>query len=523
MPYDGRDGRDDHGDQWGGPWDERSQQSQQQRRQAALRNLARQPGPPPQPGRAAPEQDETLRLPRVAAPSNPPSRSPRQRPPRDVAAVARSLRPPKPRQRRGALPIALAALVVVIVAAGAGVWALRGRQPATMGAAPPPMPPVRSIDLGAYNFSCPVDPSWSPDGTQIALWATLGDCGNQETGGLDLAIFDARTGKLTNSITLYSLLSRQGLPTKLIPSAFAWSPDGASLSFSVGYTYYQAPAPDAPHGLVTVTLAHDTVRYTPDTAPLPANMDSPAIRIWDIRSGKLVHTDNNLAPATAYAWGADGSLTPASADAMGKGVVSIWQAGRIVPIYAAASNEDVQGPADEYVPQDWLFDSDTPRWSPDGRYLALPVELMVRVPGGPHAFPVAGSPCPVCDSTPVAPPDKSFSAALTAAEKGWRVPPPQPVEYYSMEVAWRADGKELATMLPNEDFNLSQPVAKITIFNTQSGAVVAKLSINRTVVNMNDSGYYGNSDLPAIVWSPRGSSLAALNFGDATLTLWRAE
>jgi hypothetical protein len=35
--------------------------------------------------------------------------------------------------------------------------------------------------------------------------------------------------------------------------------------------------------------------------------------------------------------------------------------------------------------------------------------------------------------------------------------------------------------------------------------------------------FSGNGDLPPITWSPRGSSLAALNYADATLTLWRAE
>lgn len=511
MPYDGRD---DQGGQWGGPW---GGQSQQQRRQAALRNLARQPGPPPQPGHPASEQDETLRLPRVAAPPNRPPHPARQRPAQDIAAVARSLRPP-PRPRRGALPIALAALVIVIVAAGAGVWALRGRQPtAKVAPPPPPMPPVRSINLGAYNFSCPVDPSWSPDGTQIALWATLGDCGNQETGGPELAIFDARTGKLTNSITLYSLLSKQSLPTRLIPSAFAWSPDGASLTFSVGYTYYQAPAADAPHGLVTITLAHDTARYTPDTTPLPPNMDNTATRIWDIQSGKLVHTLDNLASATVYAWGADGSLAPAPAGAAGNGVVSVWQAGRIGPIDAIASNENVQGPPDEYVPQDWLFGSNAPRWSPDARYLALPVNLVVRLPGGAHAFPT--SDCGhVCDSTPVAPPDKAFSAALSAAYKGWSPTPQQPPQWNGQEIAWRADGQELATMLPGEDFNTGKPTATVTIFNTQTGAVVTRLSITRIAAN-----FTGNGDLPQIAWSPRGASLAALNYADATLILWGAE
>jgi hypothetical protein len=94
----------------------------------------------------------------------------------------------------------------------------------------------------------------------------------------------------------------------------------------------------------------------------------------------------------------------------------------------------------------------------------------------------------------------------------------QPPEFNGLDIAWRADGKELATMLPNEDFNLAEPVVKVTVFNTQTGAIVAKLPINRTMVN-----FSGNGDLPPITWSPRGSSLAALNYADATLTLWRAE
>lgn len=379
------------------------------------------------------------------------------------------------------------------------------------------MPPINTLDLEAYNLSCPKDMAWSPNGTQIALWATLGDCGNDQTGGPELAIFDTRTGKLTDGATLYSLLAKQGLPQQLIPSPAAWSPDGASLSFSVGYTYYQPPASDAPHGLVTITVAHNAVRYTADPTPLPA-IEDDAMRIWDITSGKLVHTIADLTPATRYAWGADGSLAPSPS-----GAVSIWQAGRIDPIVAIAGNEDVQGPPDEYVPQDWLYVSSMPQWSPDHRYLALPVSLAVRLPGGPHAFPVYGC-SSLCDSTPVAPPDKAFSAALAAAQNGWLVSSGQPAQpamqqFYSLDIAWRADGQELATMLPNEDYNLGEPVAKVTIFNTRTGAVVTKLPITRAVVNMG-----GSTDaMPEIVWSPRGASLAALDYADATLTLWRAE
>jgi hypothetical protein len=504
MADEGRTGQSGH---WSG-----DEQAKRQRRLAALRDLTQQPGQAARqvsrtsPASAPPEQDDTLK---------------RQR----VGTVARSLRS-QPLQQSAAWRLAMAALVIVILAAGA--WALHNRQPAGKATPPPPqMPPVNSIDLGAYNLSCPMDLQWSPDGTQIALWATLGDCGNQQTGGPELAIFDTRTGKLANSVTLYSLLPKQGLPGTLIPSPFAWSPDGASLSFTVGYTYYQAPA-DAPHGLITITLAHDTARYIADPAPLPATMDG-ATRIWDMASGTLAHTIAPDAahpwgvgmPSTgAYAWGADGSLAPANTDATGKGVVWVWQTGTIVPVYAIASNEDIQGLPDEYVPQDWVYSSNIPQWSPDHRYLALPVSLAARLPAGPHAYLVDG--CPqLCNATPVAPLDMAFSAALTAAIKGWTPPhavPGEPPQWYEMDIAWRADRHELATMLPNEDFNLTQPIAKVSIFNTQTGALVTKLPIPRAVVN-GGSGV----GLPPIAWSPRGDSLAALDYADATLTLWRAE
>lgn len=514
MADDGRGGQTDH---QSGQWS-RGEQAERQRRLAALRDLTRQP----RQASASAEQDDTLKRPRVAALSRP------QRPPQRVATVARSLRSQSLHQS-AAGRLAMAALVIVIL--GAGAWALHNRHLAGKATPlPPQMPPVNSIDLGVYNLSCPMDLQWSPDGTQIALWATLGDCGNQQTGGPELAIFDTRTGKLANSVMLYSLLPKQGLPGTLIPSPFAWSPDGASLSFTVGYTYYQPPAPDAPHGLITITLAHDTARYIADPAPLPATMDG-ATRIWDMASGTLAHTITpdaahpwgvgvSLPSTGAYIWGADGSLAPADTDATGKGVVSVWQTGTIVPVYAIASNEDIQGPPDEYVPQDWVYSSNIPQWSPDHRYLALPVSLAARLPAGPHAYPVAGC-AQLCNATPVAPMDMAFSAALTAAIKGWVAPGAaqgQPPQWYEMDIAWRADRHELATMLPNEDFNLAQPIAKVSIFNTQTGTLITKLSIPRAVVNVYNPGV-----LPQIAWSPRGASLAAIDEADATLTLLRAE
>jgi hypothetical protein len=212
---------------------------------------------------------------------------------------------------------------------------------------------------------------------------------------------------------------------------------------------------------------------------------------------------------------------PGAAGAAAKGAVSVWRSGSITPIFAQAWNEFTSPPPDQTVPQSFTYTSTAPVWSPDGRYLALPLSAGVRLPGGANAFPTvacADNLAMVCQSAPVAAPNKGFSAALAAAEAGWSPAPQMPPQWNSQEIAWRADGQELATMLPGQDFNTGKYTATVTIFNASTGVVVKTLAINRTAVD-----YYGYSETPQIAWSPRGSSFAALNYADATLILWRAE
>jgi WD40 repeat protein len=379
------------------------------------------------------------------------------------------------------------------------------------------MPAVRTINLAVNNLSCPLHLAWSPDGAQIAILATLGDCTNQYTGGPELAIFDARTGKLTHGYALDSVFTKQGISTKLASLLFAWAPDGSALIVAAGYDPYQAPPPGTPHGLISITVATGAVRFVADTTPQTTD---GATLIWDTRTGKLIHTIAELAPATAYTWGADGSLAPSVAGAAGKGAVSIWRSGSISPIYAVAGNENTPPPANQLVPQLIVFISREPGWSPDGRYLALPLNMGVRLPGGANAYPNVGCEAgfaSVCQSAPTAAPDKGFSAALAAFEASWSPSPQQLPLWNNQAVVWRADGQELVTLLPGQDFNTGKSTATLTIFNTHTGAVVRTLTINRVAVD------FGYDAAPQVAWSPRGAALAALNYGDATLTLWRAE
>lgn len=494
-----------------------SMQDDQRRRQAALRSLADQTGQRSQTSGASGASAQADTQPRLRRAANQPGkRAPQVR--RSTVLAQR------PRRRRNPLPVFVIVVCVVALAAGAGVWALKSGQLRLSGGAAsrPTMPAVRSIDLSAYNLSCPMQPVWSPDGTQIAVSATLGDCSNQYTGGKALAIFDAYTGKLTDSYTLNTILTKQGLPTGPDLSPAIWTPDGSALVFAYGYNAYQIPPPGSKRGLLSVTLATGATRFVADPSPTtPSPGSQGETLIWDFTAGTLAHAVTELTPATAYTWGADGSLIPGPAGAAGKSVVSVWRSGIISPIFAQDWKNNTPPPADQIAPQIYVYTSIAPSWSPGGHYLALPLAMGVRLLGGPDAYPTVGCGAGfalVCQSAPVPAPDKGFSAALTAFEAGWSPSPQQQPLWNNQDIAWRVDGQELATMLPGQDFNTNKPTATVTIFNTHTGAVVKTLTISRVVVNLSSS-----SEMPQITWSPRGASLAALNYADATLALWRAE
>ncbi len=46
-----------------------------------------------------------------------------------------------------------------------------------------------------------------------------------------------------------------------------------------------------------------------------------------------------------------------------------------------------------------------------------------------------------------------------------------------MSVVWRADGQEIATMLPGQDFNSAQSSVKVTIFDAHTGKQVRTLTV----------------------------------------------
>jgi len=477
------------------PTEDRSGQDDHERRLAALRSLAEQASQAAEPAARARPGD-------APAPSAP-------------LRVALASRPHRGRHR---LLIALAA--ALIVALIAGVWAVKGGLLSGKPSAATTLPDTGTIDLTKFGLHCPSQPTWSPDGKRIAIFVTEGDCSGGQSVPWAIAVVDARTGALVRHISLYRLLAAQGFASSF-SSLFAWTPDSASLVFSVNFSPFQALPPGAKHGLVIVSVTSGAAKVFLDAAPVP-HLTMANTLIWDTQTGKLAHVIAELPYAASYTWGVDGALAPSPSGKGGKGAVGFWQAGTITPVIPQIpAGTPIPSNSPLLKPPAFYYTSTTPQWSPDDRYVALPLTLGARLPGGasPHAL-ETGASCPdlltlACQSpTAVSSPDAGFNAVLSAAEAGWTQPQAQSTVWNSEDVAWRADGQEVATMLPGQGFDASQSTVRVTIFSARTGAKARTLTAKRVVVNFSGGG-------PAVVWSPIGSSLALVNVGDGTLTIWR--
>lgn len=450
---------------------------------------------------------------------------------RDIAAQANQAEAPAtsvpratvlhkaPRRRSLPRPIVIALIVAVIAVAAGGAWLARRGQAARAPVAA--LSDTGTVNLAKMGLHCPFDPTWSPDGTQIALMVTESDCTNGASS-YALAVINARTGKLTTNPPLGRMLSAQGASSPQYIGMFAWTPDSKALVFDINYSPNIIPNAPISHGFAILTVASGALKYYPDPAPLP-RLTSANTLIWDTHTGKLAHIIGEVPYASAYTWTADGRPEPSAAGATG--AASFWQPGYIVPAMNTNIPQETPIPSNSPLlkPEAFYYISTTPQWSPDGRYVALPLTLGARLPGGtqPH-HKQTGQDCPylltqACQAAPIASPSAGFAAVMAAAEAGWTQPQTGAATIWNAEsVAWRADGQEIATMLPGQDFNGSQSSAKVTIFDTQTGKQIKALSVK--IINSGS----GSGSTPNFAWSPRGSGLALVDFGDDTLTIWRS-
>jgi Tol biopolymer transport system component len=81
-------------------------------------------------------------------------------------------------------------------------------------------------------------------------------------------------------------------------------------------------------------------------------------------------------------------------------------------------------------------------------------------------------------------------------------------------VAWRPDGKLLATILPGDTFNQDTQKVRISLLRTDTGEVAKTF----TVTSSSSATAQGAEAI--LAWSPTGKQLAFMDTFSGTVTLW---
>ena len=163
-----------------------------------------------------------------------------------------------------------------------------------------------------------ISPVWSPDGTRIVYSATGTD------GNVDLYVADLEFGDPSGTPPVTTAHSRRLTTDPAVDEFPAWTPDGATILYDNG-----------------------------GATPLDDSGFSPTQEIWSVSAsgGTPVRLTKN-------------EFADTQADIAPSGTVAFWRQGVIFAMDSDGSN---QHPLKK-VPLDVGFN---PRWSPDGRRLAL--------------------------------------------------------------------------------------------------------------------------------------------------------
>ncbi len=117
-------------------------------------------------------------------------------------------------------------------------------------------------------------------------------------------------------------------------------------------------------------------------------------------------------------------------------------------------------------------------------------------------------------------PDAAYARVVAAARAGVQVKDDssgRAITVWSpVEVAWRPDGKALATMLPADDFAAHPSMVRVTLYDTATGQALTSLSQTVSLPSSQVNGPYYLS------WSPTGQQLALVDNGDSRIIVWGA-
>lgn len=452
-----------------------------------------------------------------------------------------------PRRSWQSLVGALAAIIVIIGAIGGfgvykGHWlSLAGAASARPTATPGRIQSLLSIDTSPSGI-CPTGLAWSPDALKLAVAtdSEQSSCDTSDPGRTQVVtIYDARSGAQLNRFSVFVTLQQLQInASSAYASQPSWSPDGRTIV--VPFDLLDATGQHS--GLLILPVGRGAPRALIDTA------DTQLTRpIWNLRSGKLVSTQTEaLPPALTYRWSADGGIHPAQGVPVGSGAYtgspvekgdgasfSRWRRGVIAPV----SREGYLG-----APFAWFHEDTDALWSPDGQFVAPNYSLETRLPdpagttsaalipqdsacsdvasnavtGGASQASLATT---YCGQKAIAYPDAAYATVVAKARAGM----PTKLDsgsvvtsWPAVEVAWRPDGKVLATMLPADDVAVHHAAARVTLYDTATGAVLTTLALKTTLPS-------SQTNMPIYLsWAPTGQQLALVNNGDSQVIVWGA-
>ena len=209
--------------------------------------------------------------------------------------------------------------------------------------------PIRMTSDPARSAS---QPSWSPDGRKFAFTSRLG------LGSTDLCVMDAVPGSAF--VTIVSADASQEI-NSVMNGAF--SPDGQRLAYTAyvvdgGSWIYDVPAAGGtPRLLVSGTSSNGRPSWSPDGSRIAFDSDrSGNLELWTCRSDGSDLVRLTTVGGSTPAWSHDGTRI-AFARSMGTNSTEIWT------VSSDGSNlvQLTTGPG-----KDW-----SPSWSPDDRAIAF--------------------------------------------------------------------------------------------------------------------------------------------------------
>ena len=416
-----------------------------------------------------------------------------------------------------------AGIAVVMIAAVVGGMLL-GFIPSPTNAQKP-APAMLRIDLLAMGYVCPAAMAWSSQGDKLAVLVQRGQitaasaqdpCGFSDT----IVVFDAHTGKLNKAYPVGAVLKQDGAVLNIaFDTALSWSPDNSMIAVACAVVG-DGSSNGVSEGVLLVPMKGGQpfiVHGFVSTAP-----DAPKSVVFNIRAQQISDSVTYpIQPASSYEVTATGQidverpLASATLDNSFTGIpiestasrAAFWSSGALVGI----------SPRDGSNAEVIYYTATVGLWSADSAYVD-PALVLGAVGFAPDAEALAQMPSlrcaqiltTPCVATPISYADQALKDVQTQTIEESGV---QPFATHTSPVAWRPDGKILATIYPADGFTLHSDTIRVTLLATNDAHVV------KTLTTASNSSFNGGS-VDLLSWSPTGHQLAFRDPAQGMVTLW---